>query len=178
MAKRKPHRLGSGLNRAGSGVVIHGIPQLEEALDKLTKKMRDRVVDKATRDAANVVMIEAKRLCPVKTGSLRRSIHVKKGHATAAVSRQLKYSQKARDIAKMSYAVIAGEGFFKAETWYGGIVEFGSVNWDGKPFMRPAAKAKKEVIRQIYRKAIREVVQNSARRRANAAITALDFGVE
>ena len=178
----KRHK-GSAKQRAGTGIVIHGVKELEESLNKVEKKLRDRVVNRAAMDAANVIAVEAKRILASKvgdksTGALGRSIHVKKNHVSKAIKSATKYLQKARDIERTSYAVVAGEGFFQGKTWYGGIVEFGSVKWAGHPFMRPAAKSKRDVIRQLFRKAVREVTQNSARRRANAAVNAIDTRVD
>lgn len=173
------HKFGSGLQRAGTGIVLRGVRELEQTLDKVRKDVRERVVKKAAEESANVIMVEAKRLCPVKTGDLKRSIHVKKQHISKALSKLKKvYKAKIADIERTSYAVIAGEGFYQGKTWYGGIVEFGSEKWEGRPFMRPAAHAKRDVVRQIFRKAIRDVTKNSARRRANAAVTAITTAVD
>lgn len=173
---------GGARNRAGTGIVVHGVEQLANTMDKIGDALKTRTISRASEDAANVIMHEAKRLCPVRSGRLRASIHVEKGHVPIALERATKASRQAsaklKGIKQYAYAVICGEGFFTGDTYYSGMVEFGTVKWAGKPFMRPAAQAKKDVVRQIFRKAVRDLVKNSARRRANAQINDLTFGVE
>lgn len=128
---------------------IKGAKELEATLKELGPKVAVRIGDKALRVGAGVIVKEAKRLAPRRTGQLRKSIVAVKG----------------RDARPEQRTVVVG--FKKPGRRYAHLVEFGTSKAAAKPFLRPAldTKAKEAldkiaeiladgILRQDWRKAI------------------------
>lgn len=73
------------------------------------------------RELANKVRDDARRMAPVKTGALRRSLRV-----------QNTYDPVTKTV---TYRI----GWDKNIAWYGALVEFGTEKQRAKPHLRPAA---------------------------------------
>lgn len=76
---------------------------------------------KQLRELANKVRDDARRMAPVKTGALRRSIRVVNSYDAASRT--------------VTYRV----GWDKSIAWYGALVEFGTEKQRAQPHLRPAA---------------------------------------
>lgn len=100
---------------------IKGAREMENLLKQLGPRLASRVGDRALRAAAKPIVAEAKRLVPVKTGGLRRSI-------TAVTSR--KGARKDQRIILI--------GFRPPASRRAHFTEFGTVHSSPRPFMRPA----------------------------------------
>lgn len=86
-----------------------------EALAALTQVPE---VAAQTREVANAIRRDARRLAPRRTGELRRSIRVRRV-----------YDRESR---RVSYRVVVG-------AFYGRFVELGTPHAPARPFLRPAA---------------------------------------
>lgn len=79
-------------------VVIIGGAELARKLAALSDAVAGNVLAAAVRSGGNLVMNDAKRLAPYRTGTLRRSIHVEveagKGHAEASVGTDVPYGAR------------------------------------------------------------------------------------
>ena len=105
---------------------ITGAKELEAALKDIGPKIATRIGDKALREGAKVVVKEAKRLCPRRTGALRKSIGAVRGRGNKPDQRSMLI------------------GFKKPGRYYAHLVEFGTVHSAQKPFLRPALDARAE----------------------------------
>lgn len=76
---------------------------------------------KQLRELANKVRDDARRMAPVKTGALRRSIKVVNS-----------YDPETKTV---TYRI----GWDKKIAWYGALVEFGTEKQRPQPHLRPAA---------------------------------------
>ena len=111
-------------------VIVTGDRALDKTMATMEAKIQKKVARHAMRVAAkSIILPAAKRRVPVLSGALKRSLKVK---------------AMKRSRSRIGVAVEAGDGFFKGEQYYSGMVEFG---WkDDKrgrsapahPFLRPA----------------------------------------
>lgn len=103
---------------------ISGAKEMEKLLTELGPEVARRVGQTAVRAGAMVIVEEAKRLVPVRTGELRASI--------TAVS--VKTNEEKQ--------VTAEIGFLKPTSRRAHLTEFGTATQAAHPFMRPAMDAK------------------------------------
>lgn len=96
------------MGRINSKVIMAAVSQQPKAKKQL-------------RELANAVRDEARRLAPVKTGALRRSIKVVNSYDPVTKT--------------VTYRI----GWDKKIAWYGGLVEFGTEKEKAHPHLRPAA---------------------------------------
>jgi HK97 gp10 family phage protein len=131
---------------------IEGAKEIEALLRDMGPKVATRIGDKALKAAARPIVKEAKRLVPVKTGRLRRSITARKGKSDGPAERSV---------------VI---GFKPPGRRYAHLVEFGTSHSAAKPFFRPALDARARdalaamtealadgILRQEWRKALPQI---------------------
>jgi HK97 gp10 family phage protein len=108
---------------------IEGLEELDKAVRKLPQNVQKRVLKGALRAGGRVIVKSAKQKVRKKTGTLRKSIHLKTG--------------KSRDGAKVFVAT-------KPEAFYSHMVEFGTSKMQARPFLRPAFdETQEEVIKAI-----------------------------
>jgi HK97 gp10 family phage protein len=103
---------------------IKGAKEMEALLKKLGPVLASKIGDQALRAGAKVIVAEAKRLVPVRTGALRDSI-------TIMVRKPRNDKQR-----------IVLMGFKRTASWRAHFVEFGTSHSAAKPFMRPAMDSK------------------------------------
>lgn len=113
---------------------VQGAKEIERKLKSLEPKLARKIVRQSLRKAAKPILKKAKENCPVATGELKKNLKVR--------------ALKKR---KHSYAVQAGtsKGWYKGDQFYAGFIEFGTVNMEPKPFMRPAFDSEKENSQKI-----------------------------
>lgn len=104
---------------------LRGGKEMERLLQDLGPKVASRLGDRALRAAARTIIKEAKRLVPVRTGRLRRSI--------VGVA-----SKKGRDANQRLVQI----GFRPPASRRAHFTEFGTKNHSARPFMRPALDSK------------------------------------
>lgn len=134
--------------QAGTAIVITGIEEVDRKLGNFEVNVQRKALRKATREAAKVVLDEAKRLAPVASGALKRSLRV----------RALKRSR-----VKQGHQVQTGEGFFKGETFYGGFQEYGTKFMEANEYMRPAMVSKEQAVKEKFRVEMRAAVDEAGR---------------
>jgi HK97 gp10 family phage protein len=127
-------------------VSIQGITAIQDAAKYVQKAVGD-ALEEITTEGALVIENEAKTLCPVLTGTLRRSIH----HLT---------TEKDAVHARVQVG---------PNTPYAGFVEFGTSRMSAQPYMRPAFDIKQDEARQVMltdaRQKIIEAIQAAQPRR-------------
>jgi len=93
----------------------------------------DKIIDEVSEKGAEKVAADARRLVPVKTGALKKSIEVKKS----------KYKDG-------GHVVVAGGG----DLFYASFVELGRAGALANPFMRAALRYNKPKIRKAFKDAL------------------------
>jgi len=102
-------------------VEIIGMEDVLKKLKVLPAKVQKNVLTGAIRASAKPIIKEAKRLVPVDSGTLKKSIGIRKRRS------------RDKNIIHFSVAPLS-----KKDGWYGRFVEFGTVKMASEPFMRPA----------------------------------------
>lgn len=107
-------------------ITLKGFRQVNHYLTSRIRSAQDKKLKaRALMRGARVIVRRAKELVPVASGRLRRSI-------TAVRSRHMERSAE----------VVISVGPARRVAWYGHIVEFGSVKYAPRPFLRPAIEEK------------------------------------
>lgn len=116
------------VQKAGGFIDIRlvGDKKLTAALKALPLKFQKKVVRKALRDAAKIVLPVVRANTPIDTGNLKNSIRVK----------ALKFSRRS---GKFGVGVQTGIGFYIGKQFYGAFQELGTRKMRGRRFMRDAA---------------------------------------
>jgi len=104
-----------------SGIEVNGLDEVLKKLKKLPEKVQKRVLVGAVRAGAKPIIKEAKRLVPVRTGTLKKSIGV------------VKRRSKNKNLIHFTVTPRKKKG-----GWYAHYVEFGTLKMSARPFMRPA----------------------------------------
>lgn len=99
---------------------IKGAKELEQMLKELGPKVANRLGDKALRAAARPIIREAKRLVPVRTGALRKSITAVRGRGGGQNQRLVLIGFKSPASARAHF------------------IEYGTIRSAAQPFIRPA----------------------------------------
>ena len=106
-------------------VEVH-MGDLLKKLKTLPEKVQKKVLSGAVRASAKPIVDEARRLVPVRTGNLKKSIGVTKARTKGTT---------------MRFYVSPRKGG-KYDGWYGHFVELGTRHNAPHPFLRPAYEAK------------------------------------
>lgn len=133
-------------------VRVQGLGEIERKLKALVAQVtKPAVLEEALVAGGEVIAEEARRLVPVRTGTLRDSIVVASGDLDAS-------------------AVTLKHGLAKVQIgpdergFYGHLVEFGTYRSAAKPFMRPAFDAKKAEAMEIVTEHLSRAFEQAARR--------------
>ena len=102
---------------------VTGVKELQKVLKRLPDRVARKVVAGALRSGATVIRREARRLAPVDTGLLRKSLIIKRPKGPAA----------RRNV------VLIGTS---RKAPHGHLFEFGTVRMAARPFLRPAIEGK------------------------------------
>lgn len=106
-----------------AGIVVLGVKEVDDMLAELEPKLQNQALKPAIREAAkDIVLPLVKSRVPVKTGTLRRLLTVRtaKGKADKRLPRGTFGSAVTFRTANKS------GNLFSGETFYGGIIEFGT----------------------------------------------------
>lgn len=155
---------------------IEGLEQTIQRLDGLKKSVRNRILKKATRQAARVVLKAAKAKCPAETGWLKKSLGIKVGVSrrkgrvygligprTTEVKDKKTGQRKLTSFGKR----IMASGTKRRPAHYAHLVEFGHVirraeggpefgRVAAKPFLRPAWDTSRDAAFQAFARAVNE----------------------
>lgn len=123
---------------------VVGAPELKAQLAALEPKVAKKLTRKAMREAQKIVLADAKRLVPVDTGQLRKSLAI----------RALKRSRS-----RFGVSVQTKEGLFKGEQFYGGFIELGTKKMEAKPYLRPALYDNEAKVRETFADSLREFIR-------------------
>ena len=103
--------------------MITGLDDVLKKLKALPERVQKNVVTGAIRAGAKPIVKEARALVPKDTGTLKKSIGIKKRRS------------RDKNIIHFSVAPLVKKG-----GWTAHFVEFGTVKMSAKPFMRPAVE--------------------------------------
>jgi len=109
---------------------------LEDNTAEYFKRVK-RVTDRASRDAARMVLTDARRLVPKDTGRLASQIEVQRG----------KYPSG-------DWEVIAQPRGSYGDKFYAIFVELGTIDTPTQPYMRPALKKNNRKIKNMIQRAL------------------------
>lgn len=137
-------------------------------MDKLYKKferlqrkeLRDKTYERL-RKLTDMVMEEAKRRAPVKTGALRDSIKArswKKSRNTPNKMRGVVYADypnTGRRTKRKTKKQAAG-----ARVYYAFAIEYGTRHTPPRPFLRPALRSKAQFIKHEFDEMLKEALKN------------------
>jgi HK97 gp10 family phage protein len=129
---------------------IEGFAEIARLLRELGPQLAAKVGDRAVRRAAKPLVDEMKRLVPVDTGALRRSL------AAAANRRNKRQSRRGVRI-----------GARRPESRIAHLVEFGTSHSAAKPFMRPALDSQGNVVIMALREELAKGLAEEATKFAN-----------
>jgi HK97 gp10 family phage protein len=148
-------------------VTIEGVNQVLRSLDRFDKKVRRKIERKAVRAAGKPVLASAKRMVPIadeydvhdvdhQAGMLQKSLRL----------RALKSSRSRRRAGIYGVRIQSGaeSHMFQGETFYGGFVEFGTVNQAAQGFMAAASQENQSRSRQIFVSEIKRYVAEEGKR--------------
>lgn len=131
----------------GAKNVVTGDREVDKKLHELEPKLQKKFARQATRRAVReVVLPEALARVPVDTGQLESSL-------TARATKRSREFVGAQ--------VVTREGFFSGETYYGGMVEFGTKNMEADPYLRPALYGNESRIREFFIRDIKELIREA-----------------
>lgn len=111
---------------------------LLKALKTLPINIQKNVMVGAIRAGSNIVRDEARRLAPIDTGNLKKSI--------ATIRRK-------GDKNTVQFSVTPSRGG-KHDGWYAHFLEFGTSKMSAKPFLRPAFESKQDEVLQATKEYI------------------------
>jgi HK97 gp10 family phage protein len=122
---------------------LTGFKELADALRKLGPRVAKNSLRRAVSAGAAEVRNEARIRVPVRSGTTKRAIAMKREKDTKGET-SAKYSVFVRQAKNGKYGQkgVAANGKFDAYYWR--FLEFGTSKMAAKPFMRPAFEAKKE----------------------------------
>ena len=155
MAKRAP------------AVVVTGDKELDKLLHAFEPKLQKSLTRKATRVAAKIVQEAAIRKVPIASGTLESVLKVR------AMRRRKGRNRRG----KFGHSVMAQDGFFMGDTFYGGFLEFGTKQrkhksgksvgeiepgrWD---YLRPALYENKKEIQRLFQVTLRQEIRDAAKK--------------
>lgn len=134
---------------------LKGTAELERLLRELGPKVARQAGRQALRAGARIIRDEAKRLVPVRTGTLRRAITVRARRVRR--SDALGVSITVRQLTPPA----GGRRKPVPANVYANFVEFGTAKAAAHPFLRPAFDAKSDdALREMIR-VIRDAIERS-----------------
>jgi HK97 gp10 family phage protein len=139
-------------------VTITGDKELVRKLRRLGDDMSGRLLEAAVVSGALLVQNEAKRKAPVKTGNLRRSIHIG-GHSDKS---ELAESD-GTDIGGNAASPTGAHVLVGTNVVYGPAQEFGTSTIPAHPYLRPALDEQKDAVRVEIGEALKDLILRATR---------------
>lgn len=137
---------------------VQGLRELRRDLKRFPKLIRDRVLHTALKAAAMPTVNMARGLVPVKSGTIRSHIVVrktKKQHRTSRAQVSVGVEGKTRK---------KGDKLAFDDPYYWRFIEFGTIHAPAQPFLRPAIDSQKFASFEIFKKALKKGIDREARR--------------
>lgn len=139
-----------------AGISLSGEKELLNMLKELAPKEMKKAVRQASRATAKAVLDDAKSAAPVDTGLLESSLTVR---TATKIGRN-----------RIAHRVITKDVFGGQKAFYAHFVEFGTVNMEADPFMRPALWGNEDEMKRVFTQELRAAVSVLQRKaRINAA---------
>lgn len=130
-------------------VEIKGIEQVQKMLKLLPERVQRKAMKQGVAAGARKVLSEARKLVPVKTGRLKKSLR----------TRYIKKASRG-PFGRIVYKVEAA----RPEGSHAHLVEFGTSRAAAKPFLRPAFEIAKEPAANAIMDKIAKVMLKEARK--------------
>jgi len=134
-------------------ISLLGDKRLQRKLERLVVAAQKRVIRSALRKGGHILRDEAKALCPVRTGALRKSIKVRAIKGKRATIGVVVASGTREEL-----------GLKAADYYYPAAVEFGTGNAPAHSFLRAARDAKRDEVIEVIKREIGEGITREARR--------------
>ena len=135
---------------------VHGLDDIERKLKALGGRAAERALSSGLRAGAAVIVREARKRAPKRTGKLRKNIYsfkIKKKNRTHAVE----YGVGVR---------VKGKPKDPKNAFYWSFIEFGTSKVPARPFLRPALKAgHSSAVTAMRRKVLQRIEIEAARLR-------------
>jgi HK97 gp10 family phage protein len=154
---------------------VSGLSELSRRLKELPQKVAKGHLKFSVMSAARLVRDEARKLAPVDSGRLKKSIIIKfqprkstKESATYYVL--AKRGKKYQKVQRTRTVVVGGKRqkmttIINQDAYYWRFVEFGTARQKPQKFMRPAFEKKRKDCVALIAKVLREGIEKSARQR-------------
>ena len=134
---------------------VFGDKKLKRAFKRLGQKVEQKVLKGAAGLAMNPILSAARRLVPVRSGQLKRSL-----------------GKRARTYKGIHIVFIGPRSGFKTlykdrrvnPTQYAHLVEFGTVNSPARPFLRPAYDANRMAVLSRLRKEVGKRIEREVKK--------------
>lgn len=120
----------------------NGIDDVFKELAALDKKLRNKIVRQAQREAAKLLASEIRDKAPVESGKLKRSVKVRSGGSKKGVITTLVQITGGHD-----------DPFI-------GFVEFGTKDQPAQPFIRRSVAVKRDAVIDTIVQQINEAIKN------------------
>jgi HK97 gp10 family phage protein len=138
----------AGKKAGGSAFFIEGMPELTAKLQQFEMKLQKRAMRLATKEAAQVVLHQARALAPIDSGNLAAGLKVRA---------KVKGRRGSKEVGS-SVVTTAVNGTIGKKSYYAAAVEFGTENMEAQPFLRPAASKSRSRAEAIFKRRIIELV--------------------
>jgi HK97 gp10 family phage protein len=152
MSDRRSHNL-QKVRRSGGGydISLLGFGHLLDSFSKLDTAIQGKILRVALRAGGNWVLKESKRLCPIRSGKLKRS---------------LKLRAMKRRRGRVGYRIMTGTreelGISEDDKgYYPAMVELGTRKMPAKSYLRAAVKNTEDVVFSIINDRISKGVQKA-----------------
>lgn len=150
-------------------IKVEGLKELQAALNQLPLEIQRRPLRSAVSAAAKVIVDDAKRRVPVKTGNLQKSIIRYRSRSESAVGRETfsvavkKGKQKYADTKRNRRLRRVGKSYQTAgEAFYWRFLEFGTKFMPAKPFLRPAFESQKAKAVEVIKTKLADAIFKTA----------------
>lgn len=132
-------------------ISLLGDKELQTKFRLLPIKVQRKLLRQGMRKAGKLVRDEARRLVPVDTGALKKSLKVR-----AAIRKRGSFGARIMTGERAELGIDPG-----ASGYYPAVVEFGSKTQPAQPYLRAAADAKRDEVFSIMRGAVRDGIREA-----------------
>jgi len=132
-------------------ITLLGAPELQAQFKLLPLKVQKKLLRQGMRKSGKLVRDEARRLVPVDSGALKKSLKVR-----AAPGKRGSFGIRIMTGERSELGIDPD-----ASGYYPASVEFGSRTQPAQPYLRAAADAKREEVFSIMRAAVRDGIREA-----------------
>ena len=148
-------------NINSKSIITTGFPEVDDLLATLEKKLQRKAISKGTRAGAKVVAARARRFVPHDTGLLERTLTVRTAKRVVdSVTGKARKLKRGKEFGHEVTHRDTGSD----DPFYSHFVEFGTVKWEGDPYIIPALFDSSSKVLAASRKAIIDGVAEIAKK--------------